>query len=106
MTLERFHAFDRQYHAEAARRSEELRTAVLEALAHEFKTPLTIIRTVESGLLAAGGLSATNRELMTLIDEQSSKLNDLAIAAFWAAAGVPMRRNFNRGTRRFSFRIW
>jgi two-component system sensor histidine kinase KdpD len=78
VALERGHAFDRQCHAEAARQSEQLRTAVLEALAHEVKTPLTIIRTVSSGLLAAGDLSATHSELVTLIDEQSRKLNDLS----------------------------
>lgn len=78
LALERAHSFEREYHAEAARRSEQLRTAVLEALAHEVKTPLTIIRTVSSGLLAAGDLSATHNELVTLIDEQSRKLNDLS----------------------------
>jgi two-component system sensor histidine kinase KdpD len=78
VALERGHTFDRQCHAEAARKSEQLRTAVLEALAHEVKTPLTIIHTVSSGLLAAGDLSATHSELVTLIDEQSRKLNDLA----------------------------
>ena len=60
VALERGHSFDRQCHAEAARQSEQLRTAVLEALAHEFKTPLTIIHTVSSGLLAAGDLSDTH----------------------------------------------
>jgi two-component system, OmpR family, sensor histidine kinase KdpD len=78
VALERGHAFDRQCHAEAARHSEQLRTAVLEALAHEFKTPLTIIHTVSSGLLAAGDLSDTHTELVTLLDQQSRKLNDLA----------------------------
>jgi two-component system sensor histidine kinase KdpD len=78
VALERGHAFDRQCHAEAARHSEQLRTAVLEALAHEFKTPLTIIHTVSSGLLAAGDLSDTHTELVGLIDKQSRKLNDLA----------------------------
>jgi two-component system sensor histidine kinase KdpD len=78
VALERGHAFDRQCHAEAARHSEQLRTAVLESLAHEFKTPLTIIHTVSSGLLAAGDLSETHAELVTLIDKQSRKLNDLA----------------------------
>ena len=78
VALERGHAFDRQCHAEAARHSEQLRTAVLESLAHEFKTPLTIIHTVSSGLLAAGDLSDTHTELVTLIDKQSRKLNDLA----------------------------
>jgi two-component system sensor histidine kinase KdpD len=78
VALERGHSFDRQCYAEAARHSEELRTAVLEALAHEFKTPLTIIHTVSSGLLAAGDLSDTHTELVTLIDKQSRNLNDLA----------------------------
>jgi two-component system sensor histidine kinase KdpD len=55
-----------------------LRTAVLDALAHKFKTPLTVIRTASSGLPAAGELSELQRELVSLIDQEASKLNDLA----------------------------
>jgi two-component system sensor histidine kinase KdpD len=76
--LERARAIERQYHAEAARQAEQLRTAVLDALAHQFKTPLTVIRTASSGLPAAGGLSQLQTELVSLIDQEARKLNDLA----------------------------
>ena len=78
IALERRRSFERELRAEAARETEQLRTAVLDALAHEFKTPLTTIRTASSGLLAAGTLSASQAELVTLIDEEASELNDLA----------------------------
>jgi two-component system sensor histidine kinase KdpD len=76
--LERARAFEKQSHAEAARQSEQLRTAVLDALAHAFKTPLTAIRTASSGLLEAGHLDPAQEDLVTLIDEQSDKLNALS----------------------------
>lgn len=78
IALERARAFERQSHAEAARQSEQLRTAVLDALAHAFKTPLTVIRTASSGLLEAGHLDPAQEDLVTLIDEQSDKLNALS----------------------------
>jgi two-component system sensor histidine kinase KdpD len=59
IALERARSFEKEYRAEAARQSEQLRTAVLDALAHAFKTPLTIIRTASSGLLAASSLSTS-----------------------------------------------
>ena len=62
-----------------------MRTAVLDALAHAFKTPLTIIRTASSGLLVASSLSAKQTELLTLIDEQAQDLNDLASRLLGAA---------------------
>jgi two-component system sensor histidine kinase KdpD len=76
--LERARAFEKQSHAEAARQTEKLRTAVLDALAHAFKTPLTAIRTASSGLLEAGRLDPAQEELVTLIDEESDKLNVLS----------------------------
>jgi len=78
IALERSRAFEKQSHAEAARQSEQLRTAVLDALAHAFKTPLTAIRTASSGLLEAGHLDPAQEDLVTLIDEQSDKLNALS----------------------------
>jgi two-component system sensor histidine kinase KdpD len=54
IALERVRTLDRKNQAEAARQAEQLRTAVLDALAHKFKTPLTVIRTASSGLPAAG----------------------------------------------------
>ena len=78
IALERERILEKQYHAEAGRQTEQLRTAVLDALAHKFKTPLTVIRTASSGLPAAGQLSALQTELVSLIDQEASKLNDLA----------------------------
>ena len=78
IALERARSFEKQSHAEAARQSEQLRTAVLDALAHAFKTPLTAIRTASSGLLEAGGLDPSQEDLVTLIDEESDKLTNLS----------------------------
>jgi two-component system sensor histidine kinase KdpD len=78
IALERARSFEKQSHAEAARQSEQLRTAVLDALAHAFKTPLTAIRTASSGLLEAGRLDPAQEDLVTLIDEESDKLNTLS----------------------------
>jgi len=85
IALERARSFEKEYRAEAARQSEQLRTAVLDALAHAFKTPLTIIRTASSGLLAASSLSTKQTELLTLIDEQAQDLNDIASRLLGAA---------------------
>jgi two-component system, OmpR family, sensor histidine kinase KdpD len=78
IALERARTLEKQYHAEAAREAERLRTAVLDALAHQFKTPLTVIRTASSGLPAAGGLCEEQTELVSLIDQEAKKLNALA----------------------------
>jgi two-component system sensor histidine kinase KdpD len=78
IALERARTLEKHYHAEAARQAEQLRTAVLDALAHQFKTPLTVIRTASSGLPAAGGLCEEQTELVSLIDQEARKLSDLA----------------------------
>jgi two-component system sensor histidine kinase KdpD len=78
VALERSHALEKEAQAEAARQSDRLRTAVLDALAHAFKTPLTAIRAASSGLLEASSLDPRETELISLIDEQSEHLNDLA----------------------------
>ncbi len=77
ISLERARSFDKESRAEAARQSEQLRTAVLDSLAHAFKTPLTAIRTASSGLLEVGSLDPDCRDLVALIDEQSEYLSRL-----------------------------
>jgi two-component system sensor histidine kinase KdpD len=78
IALERAHTLEKHYHAEAARQAEQLRSAVLDSLAHQFKTPLTVIRTASAGLPAAGGLCEAQTELVSLIDQEARKLNELA----------------------------
>jgi two-component system sensor histidine kinase KdpD len=77
IALERARSFEKESRAEAAHQTEQLRTAVLDALAHAFKTPLTAILTASSGLLEAGRLSTDDAELAALIDEQAEHLNRL-----------------------------
>jgi two-component system sensor histidine kinase KdpD len=85
IALERVRALQRESHAEAAQQTEQLRTAVLDALAHQFKTPLAIARTASSGLLAIGGLSELQTDLVASIDQQASKLDHLASRLLTAA---------------------
>ena len=86
IALERARSIEKQYHAEAAREAEQLRTAVLDALAHKFKTPMTVIRTAVAGLPAAGELSTLQTELVSLVDQEARKLNDLACRLLEAPA--------------------
>lgn len=75
--FERVRSFEKESRAEAARQTEELRTTVLDGLAHAFKTPLTVILTSTSGLFEMKNLSPAQTQLVALIDEQASRLNGL-----------------------------
>jgi two-component system sensor histidine kinase KdpD len=66
--------------AEAARQSGELRAAVLDALAHEFKTPLTSMKAAASDLMPTAA-TARERELVAIIDEDLDRLQALVTDA-------------------------
>src|SRR5437660_6439055 len=77
-------AFDRASEAETLRRSEQLKTALLDAVTHDLRTPLTSIKASVTTLLTAMGnndgadssLSAEGRsELLDVINEESDRLN-------------------------------
>lgn len=85
IALERLRTQQRESHAQATRQTEELRTAVLDALAHQFKTPLAIAGTASSGLLAIGGLSELQADLVTSIDKQVQALDHLTSRLLTAA---------------------
>lgn len=61
----------------AAAQAEVFRTAVLDALAHEFKTPLATILTAAGGLCEMQPLSPHQQELAGLIESETSRLNEL-----------------------------
>jgi two-component system sensor histidine kinase KdpD len=77
IAIERARSFSAETSAEAARQSEQLRAAVLDGLAHAFKTPLTTILSSSSGLLEMDRLPAMEKRLVALIDQQAAHLNDL-----------------------------
>src|SRR6185312_3073778 len=63
---------------EAAQRTEQLRTALVDAMAHELKTPLTSIKAATTSLLANPDQSATARtELLQVADEEADRLKEL-----------------------------
>jgi two-component system sensor histidine kinase KdpD len=77
ITFDRFRATANESRIEAEREAEQMRATVLDSLAHAYKTPLTAIRAASSGLSEMGKLSASQAELVGLIDEQANLLNDL-----------------------------
>ena len=85
-------AFERASHAEALRQSERLKSALLDAVTHDLRTPLTSIKASATTLLsesrgaaregdAAGEAEPVTldaegrRELLEVIDEESDRLN-------------------------------
>jgi two-component system sensor histidine kinase KdpD len=75
-------AFERASEAEAARRNEQLKAALLDALTHNLRTPLTSIKAAVTALIRAGVWRPTSeldgegrRELLQVIDEESDRLN-------------------------------
>jgi len=77
IAFDRYRAFANESRMETERRTEQLRSTVLDSLAHAYKTPLTAIRAASTGLGAMGSLSAAQAELVALIDEQTGLLADL-----------------------------
>ena len=67
--------------AEAARQSSELRAAVLDAAAHEFKTPLTSMKAAASALRTNISESDPNRELVEIVNEDLGRLQALVTDA-------------------------
>jgi two-component system sensor histidine kinase KdpD len=77
ITFDRYRAFANESRIETERQTEQLRSTVLDSLAHAYKTPLTAIRAASTGLGEMGHLSAGQAELVALIDEQTGLLSDL-----------------------------
>ena len=75
-------AFERASHAEALRQSEKLKSALLDAVTHDLRTPLTSIKASITTLLDEQhgepplALDRESRiEMMEVIDEESDRLN-------------------------------
>jgi two-component system sensor histidine kinase KdpD len=77
ITFDRYRAFANESRIETERRTEQLRSTVLDSLAHAYKTPLTAIRAASTGLSEMGHLSEAQAELVALIDEQAGLLANL-----------------------------
>ncbi|HYA16510.1 MAG TPA: ATP-binding protein [Bryobacteraceae bacterium] len=78
LVIERARTSEEKTRIETTQRGEELRSTVLNALAHSFKTPLTSIKAAASMLRASRDLtSPPERELAVVIDEEADRLDQL-----------------------------
>jgi len=82
ISIERAGAVEKLSRAEASRESEQLRSVLLDSVTHEFRSPLTAIKASVTSLLGSAnhspGHSPEERlELLTIINEESDRLNRL-----------------------------
>jgi len=76
--LDRARSYRTASEAAAAAQAEILRSALLDAFAHEFKTPLATIITAIEGLRAAGALRPEQTEMAEIVESEASRLSHLA----------------------------
>ncbi|MBJ7454834.1 MAG: DUF4118 domain-containing protein [Thermoleophilia bacterium] len=63
--------------AEALRRSDGLKTALLHGVSHEFRTPLTAIRTAADALSVRGGHAPGEAALLEVMTDETARLDRL-----------------------------
>jgi two-component system sensor histidine kinase KdpD len=74
--IDRMHAIEQLGKTEAARESERLKSVLLDAIAHDFKTPLTSIKAAATSLLEDLEFNKRQRgELLIVIDEECDRIN-------------------------------
>jgi two-component system sensor histidine kinase KdpD len=82
IAIESANAIEKLARADAAHESERLRSALLDSVTHDLRTPLTSIKASVTSLLSQSSLSPEHRtELLTVIDEESDRLNHLIAQA-------------------------
>ncbi len=78
IAIERVKTIEKLTKTEAARENDRLRSVLLDSVTHEFRTPLTAIKASAETLLSDIELEASQRkDLLTVIDEESDRLNRL-----------------------------
>ena len=78
VAVERAHAIEMVGKTEAAREGERLKSALLDAITHDFRTPLTSMKASVTTLLSPARLDGGQRdELLHIINEECDRLNRL-----------------------------
>ena len=77
LAIERARALEALSKNRAEQEHERLRTALLDSVTHEFRTPLTSIKASVTTLLSGPLDDQGRRELLTVIDEEADRLNRL-----------------------------
>jgi two-component system sensor histidine kinase KdpD len=78
IAIERARAVEQLGQTEAERQGERLKSALLDSITHDFRTPLTSMKAAVSSLLSSLPSDATQtHELLTIINEECDRLNRL-----------------------------
>jgi two-component system, OmpR family, sensor histidine kinase KdpD len=78
IAIERARAIEQLGQTEAERQGERLKSALLDSITHDFRTPLTSMKAAVSSLLATLPSDATQtHELLSIINEECDRLNRL-----------------------------
>lgn len=78
IAVERARAVEELSRTQAAREGERLKSALLDSITHDFRTPLTSVKAAVTSLLSDARLGQEQRqELLTVIDEEANRLNTL-----------------------------
>jgi two-component system sensor histidine kinase KdpD len=78
IAIERARAVEQLGQTEAERQGERLKSALLDSVTHDFRTPLTSMKAAVTSLLAGGKINAEQRqELLSIINEECDRLNHL-----------------------------
>jgi two-component system, OmpR family, sensor histidine kinase KdpD len=78
IAIERARAIEQLGQTEAERQGERLKSALLDSITHDFRTPLTSMKAAVSSLLGSLPPSATpTHELLSIINEECDRLNRL-----------------------------
>ncbi len=78
IAMERARAVEQLARTEAGREGERLKSVLLDSITHDFRTPLTSIKASVTTLLSTPALNpGQQRELLTIINEESNRLNRL-----------------------------
>jgi two-component system sensor histidine kinase KdpD len=78
IAIERARAVEQLSQTEAERQGERLKSALLDSVTHDFRTPLTSMKAAVTSLLASGKADAAQRqELLSIINEECDRLNHL-----------------------------
>ena len=78
IAVERARAVEQLGETEAERQGERLKSALLDSVTHDFRTPLTSMKAAVTSLLASGKVVVPQgHELLTIINEECDRLNHL-----------------------------
>jgi two-component system sensor histidine kinase KdpD len=86
IALERARAIESANRSDVERQGERLKSTLLDAIAHEFKTPLTSIKAAATALLNAPisssiAVNPAQKELLNIVDEEADRLGRLVTEA-------------------------